>query len=80
MPRTLIGRVLKTNLISNTTKRFDGFEKQTLTPNFSRATLLDPRFKKVIFGIEENANEAENYVISEIADLLDTPNAVNGKY
>jgi len=80
MPRTLIGQVLKTNLISNTTKRFDGFEKQTLTLSFSRATLLDPRFKKVAFGIEENANEAENYVISEIADLLDTPNAVNGKY
>jgi len=80
MPRTLIGQALKTNLISNTTKRFDGFEKQTITPSFSRATLLDPRFKKVAFGIEENANEAEKYVISEIADLLDTTNAVNGKY
>ncbi|XP_060879286.1 E3 SUMO-protein ligase ZBED1-like [Metopolophium dirhodum] len=53
MPRTLIGQALKTNLISNTTKRFDDFEKQTITPSFSRATLLDPRFKKVAFGIEE---------------------------
>lgn len=61
-------------------KRFDGFEKQTLTPSFSRATLLDPRFKKVGFGVEENANEAEKYIILEIADLLDTQNIVNGKY
>jgi len=80
MPRTLIGQALKTNLIGNITKRFDDFEKQTITPSFSRATLLDPRFKKVAFGIDENANEAEKFVISEIADLLDTPNAVNGKY
>ncbi|XP_015376635.1 PREDICTED: zinc finger BED domain-containing protein 1-like [Diuraphis noxia] len=77
IPRTPIDQALKTNLISNTTKRFDGFEKQTLTPKFSRAILLDPRFKKVAFGVEDNANEAEKYVISEIADLLDTPNAAN---
>ncbi|XP_008181981.1 zinc finger BED domain-containing protein 1-like [Acyrthosiphon pisum] len=77
IPRTLLGQALKTNLIGNITKRFDVFEKQTITPSFSRATLLDPRFKKVAFGIDENANEAEKFVISEIADLLDTPNAVN---
>lgn len=70
MQRTLIGQALKTNLIGNITKRFDDFEKQTITPSFSRATLLDPRFKKVAFGIDEN--EAEKFVISEIADLLDT--------
>jgi len=80
MPRTLIGQALKTNLTGNITKRFDDFEKQTITWSFSRATLLDPRIKKVAFGIDENANEAEKFVISEIADLLDTPNAVNGKY
>jgi len=75
-----MGQALKNKLISHVTKRFDGFEKQTLTPSFSRATLLDPRFKKVAFSIEENANEAEKFVILEIADLLDTSNAVDGKY
>lgn len=80
MPKTLIGQDLKTNLISNTMKRFDGFEKQTITPSYSRATLLDPRFKKVGFGVEENADEAEKCIILEIADLLDTSNVVYGKY
>jgi len=62
------------------TKRFDGFEKQTLFPYFSRATLLDPRFKKAGFGVEENANEAEKCIISEIADILNAINVDNGKY
>ncbi|CAI6371097.1 unnamed protein product [Macrosiphum euphorbiae] len=76
-PKTIIGQALKTNLINQTSKRFDGFEKQTLTPGFSRATLLDPRFKKAAFGVAQNANDAEKYIISEIADLLDASNAVN---
>lgn len=39
------------------TKQFDGIVKQTPMPVYSRATLFDPRFKKVAFGIEENAND-----------------------
>jgi len=46
-----------------------------LTPGFSRATLLDTRFKKAAFGVAQNANDAEKYIISEIADLLDTSNS-----
>lgn len=47
---------------------------------FLRATLLDPRFKKATLAVEENANEAEKYIISEIADILNTINDDNGKY
>jgi len=59
VPKTHLGNLLKIKLLENITKHFDGIEKQTLTPHFSRATLLDPRFKKVAFGLEQNANETE---------------------
>ena len=59
--------------------RFEGIETQSLFPYFSRATLLDPRFKKAAFGVEQNASEAERSIISEIASL--THNTLDaGKY
>lgn len=70
IPNTHLGNFIKNRLLQNTAKRFDGVEKQTLTPHFSRATLLDPRFKKVAFGLENNANEAERCLITEIATLI----------
>ncbi|KAF0691848.1 zinc finger BED domain-containing protein 1-like, partial [Aphis craccivora] len=69
-PKTRLGIFIKGRLLDSTTKRFDGIEKQALTPQFSRATLLDPRCKKVAFGVAENANDAEDSVISEIASLM----------
>lgn len=78
-PKTRLGIFIKGRLLDSTTKRFDGIEKQALTPQFSRATLLDPMCKKVAFGVAENANDAEDSVISEIASLM--RNASNtGKY
>lgn len=60
-------------------RRFEGIEKQSRTPYFSRATLLDPRCKKAAFAVEENASDAEKIIISEIASLTnDTLDA--GKY
>lgn len=69
-PKTRLGSFIKGKLLEHTTKRFDGIEKQALTPQFSRATLLDPRCKKVAFGVTENANDAEASVVSEIASLM----------
>lgn len=66
-PNTQLGIFIKNRLMENTTKRFDSLEKQTLTPHFSRATLLDPRCKKVVFGLEVNVKEAEIYLVSETA-------------
>lgn len=50
--------------------RFDGIEKQALTPHFSVATLLDPRCKKVAFGLAQNANDAEASLVAETATLI----------
>ncbi|XP_050062434.1 E3 SUMO-protein ligase ZBED1-like [Aphis gossypii] len=69
-PKTRLGSFIKGKLLEHTTKRFDGIEKQALTPQFSRATLLDPRCKKVAFGVTENENDAEASVVSEIASLM----------
>jgi len=40
---------------------------------------LDPRCKKVAFGVESNATEAENSIISEITSLMHNT-AETGKY
>jgi len=49
-------RTFYKNHLENTAKCFDGIEKKTLTAHFSRATLLDPRFKKAAFGVDQNTN------------------------
>lgn len=69
-PSTYLGNFMKNKLLQNVAKRFDGIEKQTLTLHFSRATLLDPRCKKDAFGLENNANEAERCLVTEIAVLI----------
>ncbi|CAI6358217.1 unnamed protein product [Macrosiphum euphorbiae] len=68
-PKTSVGRFIKSNLVAQVNWRFEGIETQSLFPYFSRATLLDPRFKKAAFGVEQNASEAERSIISEIASL-----------
>jgi hypothetical protein len=69
-PKTRQGNYIKERLLENTSKRFDGIENQTITPHFSRATLLDPRCKKVAFGLTQNANDAEINLVSEISTLM----------
>lgn len=72
-PKTVIGILLKSNLHENIRTRFQGIEKQSLVPHFGRATLLDPRCKKVAFGNEQNASDAESAIITEVASLLNIP-------
>jgi len=69
-PRTRLGSFIKDRLLDNTSMRFDGIEKQALTPHFSVATLLDPRCKKVAFGLAQNANDAEASLVAETATLI----------
>ncbi|XP_060877420.1 E3 SUMO-protein ligase ZBED1-like [Metopolophium dirhodum] len=74
-PKTSVGRFIKSNLVTQVNRRFEGTEEQSPFPYFSRATLLDPRFKKAAFGVEQNASEAEtaeSSIISEIASLTHT--------
>ncbi|XP_050057178.1 E3 SUMO-protein ligase ZBED1-like [Aphis gossypii] len=72
-PSTIIGILLKSNLHENIRSRFQGIEKQSLVPHFGRATLLDPRCKKVAFKNEQNASDAEASITAEVASLLNTP-------
>lgn len=44
-----------------------------MVPHFGRATLLDPRCKKVAFGNEQNASDAETSITTEVASLLNIP-------
>ncbi|KAL4136315.1 hypothetical protein QTP88_007863 [Uroleucon formosanum] len=69
-PKTSLGSFIKSNLMLQVNRRFEGIEKQSLTPYFSRATLLDPRCKKAAFAVEENASDAEKNIILEIARSL----------
>lgn len=78
-PRTPLGTFIKSNLVTQVNKRFEGIEKQSLYPYFSRATLLDPRCKKAAFAVEQNATDAEKNIILEIASV--TNNTLDaGKY
>jgi len=69
-PKTQLGMFIKNRLVENINRRFDSIEKQSITPHFSRATLLDPRCKKVAFGSEQNANGAERHLVNKTAALI----------
>ncbi|XP_050056116.1 E3 SUMO-protein ligase ZBED1-like [Aphis gossypii] len=69
IPKTYLGRFIKSNLTLQINRRFEGIEKQSLTPYFSRATLLDPRCKKAAFAVEENASDVEKSIVSEVASM-----------
>lgn len=79
IPKISLGSFIKSNLTSQVNRRFEAIEKQSLTPYFSRATLLDPRCKKSAFAVAENASDAEKNIVLEIASL--TNNTLDtGKY
>ncbi|KAG8173314.1 hypothetical protein JTE90_012427 [Oedothorax gibbosus] len=59
--------MLKTALLNSITKRFLDLEKSAIP---QKACFLDPRFKKAGFGLEANAKQAENQVLSELQSLL----------
>jgi len=48
--RTYLSQLLKQNLLGNLNSRFKLIEEQSPKPEFSRATLLDPRFKKLAYN------------------------------
>ncbi|KAG8228306.1 hypothetical protein J437_LFUL007024 [Ladona fulva] len=65
-PAATVGERLKEVLLENFSKRLSPYEKQVIP---SSATILDPQFKKIAFGLEENASEAYNRIQDE-ADAL----------
>lgn len=71
-PVTYTGKFLKKKLLEETTKRFNDIEEMYPSHLYSKATILDPRFKKAAFISNENANTAEQEVQKEIADYIKT--------
>lgn len=78
-----VGCILQTTLLDNLSRRFLGWEKNTVV---AKATFLDPRFMKSAFGLVENADKAEKLVAEELEykkkQLLpdvnpETPNTTN---
>ncbi|CAH1114870.1 unnamed protein product [Psylliodes chrysocephalus] len=60
---TEVGTALKLKLLETMNRRFGGFETSKIV---AKASFMDPRFKKLAFGNEENANSAEKWVSEEL--------------
>ncbi|KAF0704385.1 zinc finger BED domain-containing protein 1-like, partial [Aphis craccivora] len=67
--RTYLGQQLKQKLLGNLNSRFKLIEEQNPKPEFSRATLLDPRFKKLAFQHTINAENVEKSITDELSLL-----------
>jgi len=68
--RTYLGQQLKKKLQENLNSRFKHVEEENPTPEFSRVTLLDPRFKKLAFQHTINAENAEKSITDELYLLI----------
>ncbi|KAK9739869.1 hypothetical protein QE152_g8698 [Popillia japonica] len=66
-PITQTGQYLKTALQEIISRRLGSFETNKIVAN---ATFLDPRFKKVGFGLEENANNSQKWATDELTQLI----------
>lgn len=66
-PKSDSGAVLKRNLLDVISKRFGLFETNKIA---AKATFLDPRFKKMAFGVEENATNAQKWISDEMVKLM----------
>lgn len=64
---TDIARELKYVLIETVTRRLSPLETNRIIAN---ATFLDPRFKKIGFGLEDNAKNAQSWVTEEATRLI----------
>lgn len=70
-PSTEIGISLKLNLLDVVTRRLGGYESNKIV---AKATFLDPRFKKIGFGTEDNASNAQKWVTEELLQNVSTTN------
>ncbi|KAL4103950.1 hypothetical protein QTP88_019267 [Uroleucon formosanum] len=68
--RTYLGQLLKQKLLGSLNSRFKLIEEQNPKPEFSRATLLDPRFKKLAFQHTINAENVEKSITDELSLLI----------
>ncbi|CAI6342938.1 unnamed protein product [Macrosiphum euphorbiae] len=75
-PRTSQGKFLREQLLNNVRNRFQSLEKLLPIPYYANAAFLDPRSKKACFTNQQNANDAEASIISEIVGLVQNQTTV----
>lgn len=63
---TTIGQALKNSLLQKMSERLAPYERRTVP---AAATFMDPRFKKLGFGVDSNATAAENFIKDELTRL-----------
>lgn len=61
--KTATGNLINQNFIENVARRL-GILEQNKT--VAKAAFMDPRFKKAVFGLVENANKAEKWITEEL--------------
>lgn len=66
-PKTTSSKSIKLVLLDNVSRRLGILESNLL---YSKATFLDPRFKKAAFGVAENAETVQKLIINEISSIL----------
>ncbi|KAJ8892313.1 hypothetical protein PR048_004893, partial [Dryococelus australis] len=66
-PKTTTGINLQKNLIDVVSRRFGNMEASKISV---KCTFLNFRFKKVAFGLDENANAAQQWKTKQIAALI----------
>lgn len=67
---TLSGNFLKNLISENIHKAYGLVEQMNPSHYYAKATLLDPRYKKVAFVISSNADRALQEVQYEVAESL----------
>lgn len=71
--QTDTGNLLQHTLLDVVARRLGTFETNKMA---AKATFLDPRLKKVAFGLEVNANTAQKYIAEELTHELQTQNPI----
>ncbi|XP_023217521.1 zinc finger BED domain-containing protein 4-like isoform X2 [Centruroides sculpturatus] len=66
-PETPVGEKLKNELIITISRRFGFLETNKIV---AKSTFLDPRYKKIGFGVPKNSDEAQTWINEEMSDLL----------
>ncbi|KAJ8968079.1 hypothetical protein NQ314_002479 [Rhamnusium bicolor] len=70
---TEVGEILKTKLLEIMTCKLGGHESNKIV---AKATFLDPRFKKVDFGLEDNAANALKWVTEELGHSVSNKTSI----
>ncbi|XP_030764079.1 zinc finger BED domain-containing protein 1-like [Sitophilus oryzae] len=66
-PSTEIGKSLQLKILEVVTRRLGGYESNKTV---AKSTFLDPRFKKIGFGSEDNANNAQKWITEELSQNI----------